>query len=98
MIHVEELYAHKLRKVAKHENKKMRQGMGYNIGTEETFSSPVLKVLEELGEATVNDIALRLKLKAPEVQSQLKRLQKLRLVSSEVLNCGRTPAIWSIKL
>ena len=98
MIHVEELYAHKLKRFAAHENKRMRQGMGYNIGLEETFSSPVLQVLEEMGEATINDIARRLKLKPSEVNGQLKKLRKLHLVVSESGKSKETPAIWSIKL
>ena len=98
MIHIEELYQHKLQRLARQENKKMRQGMGYNIETHNDFNSPILKVIEDLGEATVNDIAIKLKLKPREVQSQLKKLQKLKLITSERLNHKGVPAIWSIRL
>ena len=98
MSNQEIIYRTRMEKYARMENAKMRQIMGYNIAEDEEFNSPMLKVIEEFGEATVNDIARRMKMKKQQVYTHLRKLQKLDLVSSSNLENGKSLTIWSIKL
>ena len=97
MSNYEIIYRHCLEKVAKRENALMRKGMGYNISEDHEFSSPVMQVLANLGEGTVDDIKAKVSLSKKQINQHLYHLRKLGLVVSEQLDKGRLPTIWSLK-
>lgn len=94
---LEIIYGRKLAKLARAENKRMRKAMGYNTAEDRQFESPILKALQQMQEATVADLAHKLKMQQKQVQYQLYKLQKLELVKTENVKESGVPTIWVIK-
>lgn len=89
------IYRNKMRKLAREENKKMRQVMGYNVSTSDVRHSPIYECLQDMGEATINDISVRTGLKKKEVHSHLMKLHKLDMAKHKIRS--RLPTVWMLK-
>ena len=98
MQQIEILYRQCLQTVAPLENTRMRQVMGRNTASDNSreMELKVLDALQKMGEATVNDLAYRLKIKQNGIRDCLNGLYKRGEILKD--NPDRWEMmIWSLK-
>ena len=95
----QEIYRQCLAKVAPVENMRMRQRMGRATAedTNQETTQDVLKMLAALGEATVDDLAYKMKMKRTAVMGHVSTLLSNDEITAD-RPCGhKLPAILSVK-
>lgn len=99
MSKAEIIYRACLEKVAPMENARMRMVMGRPTqrDKEVNFEDQTYEVLKAMGEATLEDLSRKTKMRPKEVYSHLMRLNRRGLVYSDDAGLSHAPRIWCLK-
>jgi len=96
---IQDIYRKCLQTVAPVENMRMRQNMGRSSAEDraQTMDIAVIEMLNRMGEATVDDLSHKLKMKRAAVIGHLNRLLRHEEVMAERPGDHRMPTIWKVR-
>lgn len=99
MTKIEDIYRRCLETVAPRENARMRLVMGRPTQQDKeiNFEDKTYEVLKAMGEATLEDLSRKTKMRPKEVYSHLMRLNRRGLVYSDDAGLSHAPRIWCLK-